>query len=174
MANEPSVSWYEYVSEIDAAQGTRPLSMWQLNTVEADGNSDLTLKKFIIWNNKSGTQAAQTMRNCTIGTRDTSGGFNQPLVKERWVKGHFPVGANPFAIGAVDNAGVLTAVEMPIKAASSAAATGTVEGNINDGNMATAGNDKNYSIFQLRMVVPASSGAGLVQAKLRVGYEITG
>lgn len=171
MANEPSVSWYEYAQDGVTIQ---PLTMWQLGTVEADGNSDLTIKRFVVWNNKGGASALQTMRNVKVGTRTMTGDFNLPIIKEKWTKGKFPVSSGRwFDIGANDVAGVWTANEMPVQAIGTVS-SGTIEGNINDGTMAGANNNKNYTIFDLKMVIPPSASAGLVQAKLRMAYEITG
>lgn len=175
MALEPIISWWEYTNPEETAIGQ--LTMWQPGggTVEADNsaNSDLTIKKFIIWNNKGGAEGAQTARNCRITTRDTSGGFGIPMVKEKWVKGRFPSGnVSWFSIGAHLEGADWVEDSMPIQAVG-VVETGTIEGAINDGTMGET-NAKNYSIFDLKMVIPATASAGPVQGKLRLGYEING
>lgn len=182
--NEPVISWYGYVNESDPSKGIAPLNSWSAGTIQADSPTP-PRKKFIIWNNKGGSVGVKTVEQPKIGTRDSQGGFNLPMVKERWVKGKFPVknawndiddigGVPSTPIGAVEVGGVWTdeGYKMPIQAIGNVA-TNTIEGGDNDGTMEGVGNDKNYSIFELMIQVPYTASAGAVQARLRLDYVIS-
>lgn len=181
---EPIISWYGYNNDNDPSQGITALNSWNAGTIQADSPTP-PRKKFIIWNNKGGDVGVKTVEQPMIGVRDSQGGFNLPMVRERWVKGKFPVketwnGADintdppAFPIGAAQVGGVWDdeGYKMPIQAIGNVA-TNTIEGGSNDGTMETPGNDKNYAIFELMIQVPYEASAGAVQARLRLDYIIS-
>lgn len=163
---QAKISWWTYTPD---GSNIVELNKWSLGIVEAAGNPELTRTTFILWSNKGGSTGLPTLRDCRIGTRDYTGGFNHPLVKERWIIGTFNSSDTP--IGAEQINGEWVPKEMPIQAMG-AVETGTIESGPNDGTMGSA-NAKNYAIFDLRMQVPASASAGPVQANLRLGFTIS-
>lgn len=168
------IGWYEYTED---GNDIRPLTRWSLGTVEAAGNDELTRKTFIIWSNRGGSVGLPTLRECRIGTRDISGGFNHPLVRglnppadRGWVRGKFK-DSEWIIIGASLVDGEWIPDEMEIQAMGNVE-TGTIESGANDGTMGSH-NAKNYSIFDLKIAVPAGASAGPVQANLRLGFTIS-
>ncbi len=182
--NEPVITWHGYVNETNPSEGITALNSWSAGTIQADSPTP-PRKKFIIWNNKGGSEGVKTVEDPKIGTRDNQGGFNLPLVQEKWIKGKFPVkeiwndpedigGVPDFPIGAALVGGVWTdeGYKMPIQAMGNVT-TNTIEGNANDGTMDGVGNDRNYAIFELMIQVPYTASAGAVQARLRLDYIIS-
>lgn len=170
MVDNAIVSWWGFVNDANEAEGIEELTMWNAGTLVAGEES--AEKKFIIWNNKGGSQDVPNMSSCELRTVDSDGGLSSPLVKDRWVKVSFPIGAEPFPIGSkwVESKQDYDPVSITIQGTNTSA--GMIEGKANDGTMDTLGNEKNYAKFEAILAPPETAGAGLTQAKFRVEYRI--
>jgi len=170
MIDNAIVSWWGYVDDNDNDKGIEELTMWDAGTLVAgEENAE---KKFIIWNNKGGSEDVPNMSECKLRTVDSDGGLKTPFVKDKWVKVAFPIGANPFPIGSQWNADKQDYDPVSVLINGTNTTTGMIEGKANDGTMNTSGNEKNYAVFKAILAPPETAGAGLTQAKFRVEYRI--
>lgn len=151
----PIVSWW---NDQNTAQETSwPVGVIDAGTVSAD-------KTFLIWNNRAGSTAVSDMTNCTITTKDSAGGDTGELVTNKWVEAR------------VDSAGETAftpiggATTHPLTAGGGATA-GTIAGDANDGNIATAATANNFAKVTLHVNVPATAAAGSLSWLLRVSYQ---
>lgn len=72
----PIVSWY---NESNTAQ----LTSWNIGTVDAGSSSSpFTV---LIWNNRGGDIEVSDMQNCTITTKDASGGNTGEIITDKWI-----------------------------------------------------------------------------------------
>ena len=73
MIDNAIVSWWGYVNDSDESQGIEELTMWNAGTLVAgEENAE---KKFIVWNNKGGSQDVPNMSECKLRTVDSDGGL---------------------------------------------------------------------------------------------------
>lgn len=74
----PAVSWLK-------TDNVTTLSKWEIGTIDA-GSSSPALG-VLIWNNRGNVNNDfSTMTNCTITTKDSSGGDNGELVLNTWIQ----------------------------------------------------------------------------------------
>lgn len=146
----PVVSWY---NELNDTQETS----WDLGVVDAGSTSPD--KKFLIWNNRGGTANVSDMTNCTITTKDTSGGDTGDLVTGTWIE----VLCDSKGDTAFTPVGGTTT--HPI----GANGTQTISGATNDGS--TANSVNNFAEITVHANVPLLATAGTVDFVLRVSYQ---
>lgn len=150
----PIVSWYD---ETNSTQETS----WSLGQVDAGSvSSD---KTFLIWNNRMGDEEVSKMENCTITTKDNSGGDTGALITETWIEAKcISAGDSQFhAIG-----GTTT---HPIGAGGGNAETQEILGTVNDGDET---NDlDNYAEVTVHANVSPTAEAGTIDFLLRVSYQ---
>lgn len=158
----PIVSWR-------SEDNSEEVLSWEVGTVDAGTPSDdFTV---LVWNNYNGALDVSAMTDCTITTKDTSGGNTGDIIKGQWVKVWLP-DANetvPTAVGG--------AVTHPIKATGNtvnsdgtfAADVGQILGVKNDGDMLNS--KANYCKLKLRLDVPGIATAGNVPFLVRVSYR---
>lgn len=147
----PIVSWY------NALNDTQQTS-WDIGTVDAGSLSPDT--QFLIWNNRGGTEAVSDMTNCTITTKDPTGGDTGELVTERWVE----VKVDELAEEVFTPIGGLTTKEI-----GNGVTPGVIRGTANDGGKETA--NENNCLVTVHANVPAVATAGNYAFLLRVSYQ---
>lgn len=149
----PIVSWY-------TADNSTPVTLWDIGTVDAGTVSPS--KTVLIWNNRGGSTPVSDMTNCTITTKDQSGGNTGELVTGTWIEAKLDaVTGDPFkAVG-----GLTTKA---IKAVNDSVAVSTIKGDANDGSITA---DNNFSQVTLRANVPVTATAGLINFLTRVSYQ---
>jgi hypothetical protein len=160
----PVVSWYDLTN-------ASPVSSWPIGTVDAGSTS--APFNVLIWNNRSGVTQLSDMINCTLTTKDTTGGDSTEPVLGLWVRAIVKSAGESAAtaIGATQGAvlpGGKTGHEHPVKAGGTAAA-GTISGAVNDG---TKGNSlDNFAELTLDAKVPLTASAGSTNFVIRLAYQ---
>lgn len=147
----PIVSWYD-------ASNTTQQTSWDIGTVDAGSVSADT--QFLIWNNRGGASDVSDMTNCTITTKDSSGGDTGELVTDTWIEVQ------------VDELGEQTFTPIggtTTKEIGNGITAGTISGVANDGTLANA--DANYCLLTVHANVPATATAGNYNFLLRVSYQ---
>lgn len=147
----PIVSWY-------TSDNNTQVTQWDIGTVDAGSLSAEFI--VLIWNNRGGSSAVSDMTNCTITTKDNSGGNNGELVTNTWIETKPDGEASFTAIGGT--------VTKDIKAVNASAAAKTIKGDI---NTALVTNTVNFAKLTLRANVPPTATAGLVNFLTRVSYQ---
>jgi hypothetical protein len=158
----PQVSWRKQ-------DNSAAVPSWNIGTIDAGTtSSDFGV---LIWNNFAGATDLSTMTNCTITTKDASGGNTGELVTNKWIEvmvvsagetGRTPIGGNS---------------THPIQAGGNTTnADGTFSPNVgeilgvkNDGTKTNA--KGNYAEVILRANVPGNATAGNVAFLTRVAYQ---
>ena len=159
----PAVSWLK-------TDNVTTLSKWEIGTIDA-GSSSPALG-VLIWNNRgNANNDFSTMTNCTITTKDSSGGDSGELVLNTWIQVRVDsMGESSFtSIGG-------TATKVIQAGGNTVNSKGTfspgnkeILGVINDGSV---GNSKgNYTQVTLQASVPATATAGNVNFLTRVAYQ---
>ena len=196
-ALKPIITWEEdYIDGSDGQLKQRPVpnNLWDLGTVDADNNPELTRHTFYIWNNKkpSGSSEDYTtvpdMVNCRLTTKDgtfgdfVSGEMKSPLVKEQWVRvanvlSTTDEGSIKYTpIGSEMRDGVLTQKDIQITAMGSTegegVSVGTISGQMNDGKYDTPSSKNNYAQVRAECKVPAHANAEENLFLLRIYYNI--
>lgn len=147
----PIVSWWNATNDVQQTS-------WDIGTVDAGSVSPDT--QFLIWNNRGGTTAVSDMTNCTITTKDASGGDTGELVINRWIEVR------------VDELGETTFIPIggtTTKQIGNGITAGVISGAANDGTLANA--DANYCLITVHANVPATATAGNYNFLLRVSYQ---
>lgn len=190
----PIVIWEEdYIDIEDGRLKQRPVpsNLWDLGTVDADNNPELTTKTFYIWNNKkpndtSGYETVPDMTNCRITTKDgqfddfIAGEMKSPLVKEQWIRvanlSSTSSGNPTYApIGSEIKDGVLTQKDIKITAFGNPDAMptlGTISGATNDGSYTTNATKNNYAKEVFQCKVPTSADPRTSKFIVRVYYNV--
>ncbi|GIP32598.1 hypothetical protein [Paenibacillus sp. J2TS4] len=152
---QPQVSWYN-------VSNTSQITNWQIGTVDAGNTSDDTT--FLIWNNRGGTEDIADMTDCTITTKDESGGNEGEIISNKWIRVRVDsMNENSFTpVGGE--------VTKTIKAGGTAPA-GTIKGTKNDGTKTNALN--NFCQVTLHAQPHVTATAGNVNFLLRVSYTYT-
>lgn len=175
----PVISWYD---ETHATQVSAP---FDFSVVDAGDVSNIFT--FNIWNNRGGSEDVSKMEDCTITTRDMSGGLGNTvgsevqLVAEDWMHaqidslGETDIADVTSAIGAnaskpvgttgstsKDNAG--TVLTTPLTPASQ-----EILGVNNNGVPADSAG--NFVTISFQAEVPLSASAGRQDFKLRLSYR---
>lgn len=170
--SNPVVTWWD-------ALNTTNVTNWDLGVVDADNDPTLTEKQFVIWNNRGGSVAVKNMEACKVTTKDTLGGLAIPLVKETWVQCRCDsMGETMFdtstLIGATFDtpSGSWVQKEHVIRAEDPVVGAGVIAGNINTGTITALADKQNFSKVTLRMKIPASASAGIVDFLVRVYYTV--
>lgn len=147
----PIVSWYD-------ASNTTQQTSWDIGTVDAGSVS--ADAQFLIWNNRGGTTDVSDMTNCTITTKDSSGGDTGELVTGKWVEVKVDeLGESSFTpIGGTTTHPIGNGIT-----------AGTIAGTANDGTLENA--DANNCLLTVHANVPATATAGNYQFLLRVSYQ---
>ena len=167
---QPVVSWW---ARDNGSQQTK----WEIGTIDAGSISQPL--GVLIWNNRkiagvagTGDTDLSTMTNCTITTKDASGGDTGELVKNTWIEAK------------IDSMGELDFVHKiggtattPIQAGGNTSnAGGTFSPNLkeilgvkNDGTKTNSAG--NYCEVSLRANIPATATAGNVDFLTRVAYQ---
>ncbi|MVP00796.1 hypothetical protein [Paenibacillus lutrae] len=149
----PAVQWFN-------ASNTTQVSTWDIGTVDAGSVSSDTV--FYIWNNRGGSAAISDMINCTITTKDSSGGNTGEIITNKWIKvkvdsmnetTYTPIGGTDTKV---------------IQAGASAGA-GTIKGTANDGTVSNS--VANYAKVSLHANVPTTATAGNFSFLTRVFYQ---
>ncbi|GMX64369.1 hypothetical protein Elgi_36380 [Paenibacillus elgii] len=158
---QPVVSWY-------SMENTTQITQWPIGTIDAGNTSPDTT--FLIWNNRGGSTAVSDMTNCTITTKDVSGGnggtdannITNEVVFKKFIEARVDtMSETTFTpIG-----GVTTKA---IKAGGTAPA-GTIKGTANDGTKTNAA--ANFAQVTLHAKVDPLATAGNVDFLLRIAYQ---
>jgi len=139
--------------------GTSQVTSWDAGTVDAGTVGQATT--FLIWNNRGKNTAVDDMQNCVITTQDQNGGITGDLVTDRWVEVRVdsmgetvftPVGGNSAKTIQAEGAGA-----------------GIISGASNNGTV--DGAKANYARVTLRVNVPTTASAGVVDFLTRVRYS---
>ncbi|MDH6674233.1 hypothetical protein M2277_004925 [Paenibacillus sp. LBL] len=149
----PTVTWWN-------GDNTAAVTDWAIGTVDAGTVSQATT--FTIWNNRAGTTAVADMDNCTITTKDASGGNTGELVINKWIE------VKVETMGETTFSAIGGSVTKAIKAGGTTVPAGTISGKINDGTI--AGGVDNFAKVTLQANVPATATAGNVDFLTRVAY----
>jgi hypothetical protein len=150
----PIVSWYD-------STNTNQVTQWSIGVVDAGSVSpDFTV---LIWNNRGGASAVSDMQNCTITTKDSTGGNTGELVTNEWIEAKV-VSMNETTYTPVGGTNT-KAIQ------SSTSGAGTISGAINDGTITNA--KANFAQVTLHANVPSNASAGTVSFKTRVAYQFT-
>lgn len=150
----PIVSWYE-------GNNSAEITNWAIGVVDAGSVS--TEKQMLIWNNRGGSSAVSNMTNCTITTKDSSGGDTGELVLNTWIE----VQVN--SMGEVDFTPIGGTTTKVIEASGVTAGVGEILGTINDGTVANS--PDNFADVTLRANVPSNATAGNISFLTRVSYQ---
>jgi hypothetical protein len=147
---EPIIKWYD-----DANSST--VSNWAIGITDSGTVSPDTT--FLIWNNRGGATDVSDMTECTITTKDASGGDTGEIVTGEWIETR------------VDSAGETGFTPIggqtthPIE---STLAAGTIGGVANSGTIAAS---DNYAEVTLHANVPQGAVSGETDFLLRVSYS---
>lgn len=152
----PIVSWY-------TQDNTSQVTQWDIGTVDAGSVS--APFSVLIWNNRGGSAAVSDMTNCTITTKDSSGGNTGELVTNTWIE----VRVDSLSESNFTPVGGTVTKDIRGKAAANPA--GVIKGSANDGAIATVASQGNFSELTLRANVPPTATAGLVNFLTRVSYQ---
>jgi hypothetical protein len=187
-----SVKQYDNVGKIN---GVGTLNMWDLGVVRAGNEAivDETLKTFYIWNNKGGSEVAQTMTNCELTIRDgnyTDGSFfegnaDSVPVLQRWIEARTvksvkdSSGNETFSawtpLGLTTDGKIakinFEALGNGVTASVDGFAANEIGGAINTGTFVDDAAKNNYAKVQMRMKVPGSAEAGEIAFIARVYYS---
>lgn len=151
---------------------------WPIGTVDAGTISSNV--SFLVWNNFQGVSDVSDMQNCSITTKDNTGGNTGEVVLDRWIEvrndsiseGTFtPVGGDvthtiQTTASTVNGGGTWTPNVAPH------AGEGTsydILGVANDGTKANSGG--NFVEVTAHANVPSNAGAGTTNFRLRVAYQ---
>ncbi|KGP82425.1 MULTISPECIES: hypothetical protein [unclassified Paenibacillus] len=152
----PIVSWY-------TSDNSSQVTQWDIGTVDAGSLS--TTFTVLIWNNRGGSTAVSDMQNCTLTTKDSSGGNTGELVTNTWIE------VKVDSLSESSFTAVGGTVTKDIRATKSDTPAKTIKGPANDGNVNTANTTANFSKVTLRANVPPTATAGLVTFLTRVSYQ---
>lgn len=142
---------------------------WNIGTIDAGTPSDDF--GVLIWNNFGGTTDLSTMTNCTITTKDSSGGNTGELVTGQWIQ------ATVVSAGEVSRTNIGGTTTHPIQAGGNTVnEDGTYSPNANEilgvKNDGSKGNaEGNFAEVILRADVPGNATAGNVAFLTRVAYQ---
>ncbi|MDR1701786.1 MAG: hypothetical protein LBR56_03310 [Sporomusaceae bacterium] len=158
----PIVSWYNETN-------TNEVLNWTIGKVDA-GTESAELR-VLIWNNREGAAALSDMTNCTVTTKDLSGGNTTEVVTGKWIQAKCnSAGDTAFeAIGGsqgVNMTSGLLGTEKPVKA--SAAEAGIISGAVNSGALTDTAN---YTDVSFKASVPLTATAGTTNFNLRLSYQ---
>ncbi|TVX86088.1 hypothetical protein [Paenibacillus agilis] len=173
----PTVKWFDelHMNEIT-----------QFNFGVIDAGDQSQPYKFNIWNNKSGTSDASNMEECTITTRDMSGGVGDTVgkivevVRDKWFHaqvdslGETDLDQPTSKIGKDASKDLGTTLSTSVNNAGAPITPITpkakeILGINNNGNPADAGG--NFVTVTLRADVPLTASAGKQDFKIRVSYR---
>lgn len=152
----PIVSWY-------TQDNTSQVTQWDIGTVDA-GSVSATFS-VLIWNNRGGSTAVSDMTNCTITTKDSSGGNTGELVTNTWIE------VRVDSLSETNFTPVGGTVTKDIRGKVATNPAGVIKGSANDGAIATAASQGNFAEATLRANVPPTATAGLVNFLTRVSYQ---
>ena len=151
---------------------------WAIGTVDAGSTSNNV--SFLIWNNRGGGTDVSDMQNCTITTKDNSGGNTGEVITNRWVWVKVDsLGESSFTAIGGDTTKIIRAGASTLNFdgtwtpnVAPHAGSGTsydILGVKCDPNKATAGG--NYAEVTAQARVPLNAGAGTTNFRLRVAYQ---
>lgn len=149
----PQVSWY-------TADNSTQVTQWNIGTVDAGSVS--TEFDVLVWNNRGGAGVLSDMTNCTVTTKDQSGGNTGELITNTWIEVKcLSAGESAFSpIGGTTTHAIK---------GGGAAAAGVISGAVNDGSIANAA--ANFASLALHANVPGTATAGAVSFITRVAYQ---
>lgn len=151
----PVISWSKVKADSTIEDATR----FDIGIVDAGSVSDATT--FLIWNNKGGASDVSNMTNCTITTKDSTGGNTGDVVTGTWIQVKVD-SANETTFSPIGGT-----VTKAIKAAG--AIDGVIEGKLNDGTVANSA--LNFAKVTLQASIPQTATAGNFDFITRVSYQ---
>ncbi|MCM3274318.1 hypothetical protein [Paenibacillus elgii] len=156
----PILSWYDITN-------TTQITQWAIGTWDAGSTSPDTT--FLIWNNRGQATAVSDAENCTITTKDISGGDGGTegnIINEVVFRKFIEARVDTMSEAVFSPIGGSAA--KAIKAGGSAPA-GTIKGTANDGTKTNAA--ANFAQVTLHAKVDPLATAGNVDFLLRVAYR---
>lgn len=119
----------------------------------------------LIWNNRGGNTVVSDMTNCSITTKDGSGGNTGPCVTEKWMEVKCLSKTVPDAVFIPVGGETVH----PVQAAGQT--ENVIKGIINDGTTGNSGSNFTNLIFRLN--IPVTAGAGNYSGLFRMEYSYT-
>ena len=129
-----------------------------------------------IWNNYAGEVDVSNMQNTRITVKDSAGGDNLEMVKQKWIEVknlsqnevvYTPVGGTD----GVDYGNGMVGKEHTIGAETMAA--GQIGGYVNDGEKETADTKRNFCSLVLQTLPPLNATAGTSDFLIKLGFKYT-
>lgn len=150
------------------------ITSWPIGVVDAGVvSAELAVD---VWNNYAGATDVSNMQNTKITLKDSTGGDNLDMVRQKWaqVKNLSKAESAFTAIGGTDGVSYgsgMVGKEHAIGAETAAA--GEIGGYANDGSKSTADTKRNFCSLVLRALPPLNATAGVSNFLVKIAYQYT-